>query len=55
MLYARVNIGINTKISYLDKLKPELWGKYLGLPYLLGNKWDALVSFRHLSKIAQSY
>jgi len=54
-VYARINIEMNTTAKLIDTLRPEIWGKYLGAPYLLGKQWDKIVSFRKLTEISRTF
>lgn len=53
--YARVNIEMNFSAKMIDKMKPELWGNYLGLPNILGEQWDKIIAFRKITEIARTF
>jgi hypothetical protein len=54
-IYCRLNVELNTTAKIVDFLKPDSWGKYVGLPFILKNQWDNILAFRKLSDIAKSF
>ncbi len=53
-VYCRVNIEASPLLKTVDLVRLARWGRYLGLPKLLGNRWLQLEGCHRLFRISET-